>query len=153
MLVDREEPRPRGVFYGWWLVALAGLVMAAATGPWSLRALPIWALALVQDYNGIVGRELIRAMYILIIGGILPGPVVGYLGDRVIGIRRTVVAGLVILAGAFFFLSQTQNLLAYYAVSALMAVGATMSGWILLMTLLSRWFVHRHATALGVAHM
>ena len=151
---DREERRQRGVFYGWWLVGLAGLVMAAATVPWSLHAMPIWVVALLQDLNqGVVGRELTKALYILIIGGLLLGPVVGYLGDRVMGIRRTVVAGLVILAGAFFLFSQTQNLWMYYAASMLMAVGATMSGWIPLMTLLSRWFVRRRATALGVAQM
>ena len=150
---DREERRRRGVFYGWWLVALAGLVLVAATVPWSLRATPIWVVALAQDFNWIVGRELEWALYILIIGGLLLGPVVGYLADRVIGIRRMVIAGLVILSGAFFFLSQTQNLWIYYTACALMAVGATMSGWIPLMTLLSRRFVRRRATAVGVAHM
>ena len=136
------------MFYGWWLVALAGLVMVAATVPWSLHVMPIWAVAVAQDFNGVVGRELTRALYILIFGGLLLGPVVGYLGDRVIGIRRMVVAGLVILSGAFLFFSQTQNLWMYYAASALMVVGATMSGGILLMTVLSRWFVRRRATAL-----
>ena len=151
----REERRRRGVFYGWWLVALAGLVMVAATVPWSLRTMPIWALAMAQEYYpAVVGSELImRALYILIIGGLLLGPVVGYLTDRVIGVRRMVVTGLVILAGAFFFFSQTQHLLMYYAASVLMAVGVTMCGWIPLLTMLSRWFVRRRATALGVAHM
>ena len=51
------------------------------------------------------------------------------------------------------FFSQTQNLWMYYAASGLMAVGVTMCGWIPLMTALSRWFVRRRATALGVAHM
>lgn len=149
-----EERRQRGVFYGWWLVGLVGLVMVAATVPWSLHAMPVWVVALAQDFSwGVVGRELTQALYILIIGGLLLGPVVGYLGDRVMGIRRTVVAGLVILAGAFFLFSQTQNLWMYYAASMLMAVGATMSGWIPLMTVLSRWFVRRRATALGVAQM
>ena len=149
----REERRRRGVFYGWWLVALAGLVMVAATVPWSLRTMPIWALA-QEYYPAVVGSELImRALYILIIGGLLLGPVVGYLTDRVIGIRRMVVAGLIILSGAFLFFSQTQNLWMYYAACVLMAVGVTMCGWIPLLTMLSRWFVRRRATALGVAHM
>ena len=142
------------MFYGWWLAGLVGLVMMAATVPWSLHAMPVWVVALLQDLNqGVVGRELTQTLYILIIGGLLLGPVVGYLGDRVMGIRRTVVAGLFILSGAFFLFSQTQNLWMYYAVATLMAVGATMSGWIPLMAVLSRWFVRRRATALGVAQM
>ena len=151
---DREKHRRRGVFYGWWLVGLAGLVMLVATVPWSLHAMPVWVVALLQDLNqGVVGRELTQALYILIIGGLLLGPVVGYLGDRVMDIRRTVVAGLIILSGAFFLFSQTHHLWMYYAASMLMAVGATMSGWIPLMTMLSRWFVRRRATALGMAQM
>ena len=150
----REERRRRGVFYGWWLVALAGVVMVAATVPWSLSTMPIWALAMAyESYRAVVGRELTWALYILIIGGLLLGPVVGYLANRVIGIRKMVVAGLIILSGAFLFFSQTQNLWMYYAASGLMAVGVTMCGWIPLMTALSRWFVRRRATALGVAHM
>ena len=34
-----------------------------------------------------------------------------------------------------------------------MVVGSTMDGWILLMTVLSRWFVRRWATAIGMAQM
>ena len=48
---DREEHRQRGVFYGWWMVGLAGLVMVAATVPWSLHAMPVWVVALLQDLN------------------------------------------------------------------------------------------------------
>ena len=147
----REERRRRGVFYGWWLVALAGVLMVAATVPWSLRTMPIWALAMAYEfYRAVVGRELTWALNILIIGGLLLGPVVGYLADRVIGIRKMVVAGLIILSGAFLFFSQIQNLWMFYAASGLMAIGVTMCGWIPLMTALSRWFVRRRATALEV---
>ena len=126
----REERRRRGVFYGWWLVALAGVVMVAVTVPWSPRTMPIWALAMAYESSrAVVGRELEWPLYILIIGGLLLGPVVGYLADRVIGIRRMVVAGLIILSGAFLFFSQTQNLWMYYAASGLMAVGVTMFGF------------------------
>ena len=150
----REERRRRGVFYGWWLVVLAGVVMVSATVPWSIRTMSIWVLAMAyESYSAVAGRELSWALYILIIGGMLLGPVMGYLADHVIGIRRMVVGGLIILSGAFLFFSQTQNLWMYYAASGLMVVGVTMSGWIPLMTALSRWFVRRRATALGVAHM
>ena len=41
----------------------------------------------------------------------------------------------------------------YAAAAALLGVGATMGGWVLLMTVVCRWFVRRRATAIGLAHM
>ena len=146
---ERRGRRP--IFYGWWLVVLIGLVMMAATVA-PFQAMAVWAVALERHFGWTLSQ---LSLALTLTGGVglLLGPVVGYLGDRVISIRRTVVAGLVILAGAFLFFSQTQDLWVFYAAFALMAAGATMSGWILLMTVLSRWFVRRRATAIGLAHM
>ena len=68
--------------------------------------------------------------------GLLLAPVVGFLEDRVISARRMVFAGLVVLAGELFFFSQTYNFQMYYAAVVLIAVGSTMSGWILMMKVL-----------------
>ena len=150
-LEPQEQPGRRRVFYGWWLVGLIGLVMVASTVP-VFPSMTVWALALERHF-GWTRVQLSWALTLIRGVGLLLGPVVGYLGDRVISIRRMVVAGLVFLAGAFFFFSQTQNLWMFYAAFALMAAGATISGWILLMTTLSRWFVRRRATAVGLAQM
>ena len=150
-LDPQEQPGRRRVFYGWWLVGLIGLVMLASTVP-VFPSMTVWFLALERHF-GWTRAQLSWALTLIRGVGLLLGPVVGYLGDRVVSIRRMVVAGLVILAGAFFFFSQTQNLWMFYAAFALMAAGATISGWILLMTTLSRWFVRRRATAIGLAQM
>ena len=149
-LDPQEQPGRRRVFYGWWLVGLIGLVMLASTVP-VFPSMTVWFLALERHF-GWTRAQLSWALTLIRGVGLLLGPVVGYLGDRVVSIRRMVVAGLVILAGAFFFFSQTQNLWMFYAAFALMAAGATISGWILLMTL-SRWFVRRRAAAIGLAQM
>ena len=91
-------------------------------------------------------------MFIFTFAGLLLGPVMGFLGDRVISIRRMVIAGLIILAGALFLFSMTLHLLVYYAALLLVAVGSTMTGWIMLMTVISRWFVRRRAVAIGLAY-
>ena len=143
-------PEKRCIFYGWWIVVLAGLVMIVATVPVS-DSFPSLVVALEEDFNW-KRFEISGALTILGVVSLLLGPVVGFLGDRV-DIRRLVVAGLIVLAGAFFLFNQTQNLWMYYTAAALMAVGATMSGWILLVTVVSRWFVRRRATAIALVYM
>ncbi len=141
----------RDVLPGWWLVALIGLIMAVSTGSIS-HAVPVWIAVLKEDFGWRISY-VAPAIPILAVGGILLGPAVGYLGDRVIGIPKMVAAGLIILAGALFLFSRTQDLWMFYTAVVLMTVGATMSGWILLLTALSRWFVRRRATAIGFAYM
>ena len=150
-LEPQEQPGRHRIFFGWWLVGLIGLVMLASTVP-VFPSMTVWFLAL-EGHFGWTRVQLSWALTLIRGVGLLLGPVVGYLGDRIISIRRMVVAGLVIQAGAFFFFSQTQTLWMFYAAFALMAAGAAISGWILLMATLSRWFVRRRATTIGLAQM
>ena len=129
---------------------MTGLVMLATETAPSTTA--TWLFAIRAELNWSL-VELGVAGFILTSVGLLLGPVVGFLGDRVISVRRMVVAGLIVLAGAFFLLSQTQNLLMYFFTAALLGMSGAMAGWILLMTVICRWFVRYRATAIGLAHM
>ena len=42
--------RLQGVFYGWWLVAISGLVMVMATVP-LFHAMSVWAVALERHFG------------------------------------------------------------------------------------------------------
>ncbi len=145
-----QSGRPR-IFYGWWMVLVAGLVMMLTIGTIP-SAMVSWSLPLSREL-GLSRAAISGGVAIFSVVALSLGPVVGFLGDRVISIRRMVIAGLIVLAGAFFIFSQTQNLLVFYVATALMGAGSAMSGWILLMTVICRWFVRHRATAVGLAHM
>ena len=130
-------------FNGWWLVVLVGLVLLAANLP-----LYYYLQFAFQPDGGALRSQSTAVLYILSIG--LPAPVVGYLSDRM-GPRRITLYGLIILAGAVFCLSPARGLWILYPISAAAAVGQSLSGWIPQMTILSRWFIRRRATAIGLA--
>ena len=133
------------------MVLLAGLVMMPSTGT-ILSSMGLWVLPLRQEFQR-SSVEIGGATFTFIMVGLLLGPVAGFLADRGLSIRRMVVAGLIVVAGGLFLFSQAQELWMLYAAFGLMAAGATMSGWILIMTVVCRWFVSRRATAIGLVYL
>ena len=145
-----EHPGNRRLFYGWWLVIITGLVMVIATVP-LFHATAVWAVALERHF-GWTYAQLGLAFTLTRVGSGLIAPLVGYLSDR-FGPRMIMLPGLIIMAGALFFFSLTQNIWMFYVAFALMAVGQQLSGWIPQMTILSRWFVRWRATAIAISYL
>ncbi len=139
-----------GIFYGWWLVIITGLVMIIATVP-LFHAMAVWAVALELHF-GWTRAQLGLALTLTRVESGLIGPLEGYLVDRV-GTRRMVLIGLVVLGGAWIFFSRTENLWMFYAAYVLMAVGQGLGSWIPLMTMLNKWFVRRRSSAIGWANV
>ena len=148
---DRGERARRGVFYRWRLVVLIGFVLIAASGVSVHKAIGFWSIALEDEFGWTIEQMVLAVLAITFLLGAPLALAVGNISDR-IGPRRTALTGLCILAGAFFFFSQIQNLYMFYAAAALMGVGTVLSGWIPMMTVLCRWFVRRRATAIGGAY-
>ncbi len=145
-LSSQEQPRRPRIFYGWWLVLLAGLVLVVATVP-LYHAMPVWVLALERHFGWTrtelsIGLTFTRVLW-------LATPVVGYLSDR-FGPRPLVLTGLCILTIGTVLFGLTPNLPGYYAAILIMAVGSSLCGTIPLLVMLSRWFVRRRATAISV---
>ncbi len=139
-----------GVFYGWWLVIITGLVMVIATVP-LFHAMTVWAVALDRQF-GWPKAQLGLALTLTRVESGLIGPLEGYLVDKV-GTRRMVFIGLAILGGAWIFFSRVENLWMFYAAYVLMAVGQGLGSWIPLMTMLNKWFVRRRSSAIGWANV
>ena len=137
---------------GWPLVALLGAALLVGGAP-LYDALPYWWAALEREF-GWPRRQL--ALPWSITGYIAPGLAVylaaGWLSDRV-GARPVVVAGLIILAGAWAFFGLAQNLAMYYEAFAFLMVGAAFGGWIPVTAILGRRFARRRATAIAAASM
>lgn len=148
---DAPARQPRGgIFYGWWLVIITGIVMIIATVP-LFHAMSVWAVALERQFGWSRAQLGIALTLTRVESGII-GPIEGYLVDRV-GTRRMVLIGLAILGGAYLFFSQINSLWTFYVAYILMAVGQGLGSWIPLMTMLNKWFSRRRSSAIGWANV
>ena len=145
---SRFDPlaRMRGVFYGWWLVSIAALIMALGSVP-LFYALGIWGVVLEHDFHWTRTQLFVGFMLTRIEGSIM-GPVAGYLTDRV-GSRRMVLIGMSTLGAGLLLFSTTQNLWMFYLAFLLMAAGHGLGSWMPLMTAVNHWFSRQRATAMA----
>ncbi len=142
--------RVKGVYYGWWLVALTGLTMTIATVP-LYHAMTVWSVAL-EAHFGWTRTQLGWALTLTRIEGGLMGPIEGYLTDK-LGARRMVLMGLLILGVGFLIFWRVDNLWMFYVAFVVMALGQGLGSWLPLMTGLNNWFTQRRATAMGWANV
>ena len=140
--------RPRRIFYGWWLTAVAGLVMALTSVP-VFHANAVWVVAISSTFPEWSRFQLSLALTMTRVEGGLFGVLEGYLADR-FGARRMVMVGLLALSAAFVFFAFTQNFWWFLAAFILLSMGQGMGGWVPLMTLMNHWFVRRRTTAMGI---
>lgn len=138
--------RARGVFYGWWLVAISGFTMTIATVP-LYHAMAVWSVALESHFGWSRGQLGLALTFTRIEGGLM-GPLEGYLTDR-LGARRMILAGLLILGVGFLLFAGVQNLWMFYLAFIVMALGQGLGSWLPLMTTINNWFARRRATAMG----
>ncbi len=140
--------RPRGIFYGWWLSGLAGLIMVASAVP-VFHGMAVWSPVLKAQF-GWSATQLGVALSLTRAEGALFGPLEGYTADR-FGARVMVTVGLVVSAGAFVLFSQVNNLWIFYLAFMLMSLGQGLGGWVPLMAMLNHWFSRQRGTAMGIS--
>lgn len=162
--------RVRGVFYGWWLVPISGIVHMTTSVP-LFHAMGLWFVALESAFGWNRTQLSLAFAFTRIEGGIL-GPIEGYLVDR-LGVRRMVLIGLSILGVGFLLFSQVRDskdipiikdlpfellpefarivepALMFYLVFMIMALGQGLSGWLTMNTMLNNWFTRHKAKAMG----
>ena len=162
--------RVRGVFYGWWLVPISGIVHMTTSVP-LFHAMGLWFVALESAFGWNRTQLSLAFSFTRIEGGIL-GPIEGYLVDR-LGVRRMVLIGLSILGVGFLLMSQVRDskdipivrdlpfellpdfvrivepALMFYLVFMVMALGQGLSGWLTMNTMLNNWFTRHKAKAMG----
>ncbi len=140
--------RARGLFYGWWLAALAALVMVIGTVP-LFQGMTAWFVVLEQTF-GWNRAQLALAFSLTRVEGSIMGPVSGFLIDR-LGPRRMVLIGMLVLGLGFLLFSQIRGLWQFYVVFIVMSAGAGLGTWMPMMTVLNSWFLRRRSTAMAVA--
>ena len=167
---SKARSRVRGVFYGWWLVLISGIVHMTTSVP-LFHAMGLWFVALESAFGWNRTQLSLAFAFTRIEGGIL-GPIEGYLVDK-LGIRRMVLMGLSVLGLGFLLFSQVRDTrdipivqdlpfellpafmqvivpaLMFYLVYMVMALGQGFSGWLTMNTMLNNWFTRHKAKAMG----
>ena len=138
----------RRLFYGWWLAALAALVMVIGTVP-LFQGMTAWFVVLEQTFGWSRG-QLSLAFSLTRVEGSIMGPVSGFLIDK-LGPRRMVLFGMLILGVGFLLFSQVQGLWQFYLAFIVMSSGAGLGTWMPMMTVLNSWFRRRRSTAMAIA--
>ena len=147
-VVSDSVRKVRGGFYGWWLTAVAALVMVIGSVP-MFQGMPAWFVVLEREFSW-SRAELSLAFSFTRVEGTVMGPVAGYLVDRV-GPRRMVLLGLPVLGLGFILFSQVHHLWQFYAAFVVMSMGGGLGTWLPMMTVLNHWFLRRRSLAMALA--
>lgn len=137
----------RKIFHGWWIV-LTGAVLQLLQGSLLGQAYGSYIVVLGADF-GWTRTQLSLASALREMEGGIVGPLQGWLVDRV-GPRRVTRAGIVIFGAGFMLFSQVQTLGMFYASFMVMAIGASLMGYLTITTAVVQWFVRRRSTALSL---
>ena len=153
MITFRTLMRPmvrqaRGTFYGWWMVAIAALVMTLGSVPF-FQGMSAWFVVLEKQFLWSRG-QLSVAFSLTRAEGSVMGPIAGYLIER-LGVRRMVLVGLCVMGSGFLLFSQVHSLWQFYLSFVVISVGAGFGTWLPMMTLLNSWFVRRRSMAMALA--
>ncbi|MGK2965544.1 MAG: MFS transporter, partial [Tepidiformaceae bacterium] len=138
---------PKGVFYGWWL--LAGSVFAMAIG----SGVSFWAFGLyvepLEDEFGWSRASVSLGFSLAILVSGLTSPFVGrWIDSR--GPRSAVLMGASLTAVTYLLMATVSSLWEWYVFGILNAIVRQMMFIIPFQTLISRWFDKRRGVALSV---
>jgi sugar phosphate permease len=136
------------VFYGWIVVGISTLVFAIVRGV--NDAFSVFFVALLEEFGW--SRAAVAGVFSL--ARLTEGAVsigVGMLSDR-FGLRRLVPVSACLVAFGLVLASQAQTLWIFYvAYGVIFALGSCGLGELSHVLLISRWFVRKRGTAIGIA--
>jgi sugar phosphate permease len=148
--IERWNLWRRRTFFGWWIVSGAVGIQILQAGLF-LQAFGVYVVAW-QDEFGWSKTAIAIAFALQRAATGLLGPVQGWLLGRY-GARNVMRVGTVIFALGFVLLSQTDTLPSFYLASVVLALGASLGGFLSLMTTVVNWFERRRSTALAVMQL
>ncbi|MCS6925137.1 MAG: MFS transporter [Candidatus Binatia bacterium] len=140
--------RSARIFYGWWMVVVSSLAMAA--GPILITSTFGIFIKPLADTFGWSRSEISFGFSLVACMASFCAPVVGSLVDR-FGPRKVMLCGAVVFGSgfvSFWFLSA--SLWHFYALYLLTALGGVCLTSIPFAATISRWFVRQRGIALGV---
>ena len=136
-----------GIFYGWWLVG-AGTIVLVMQGGILTYGFAAFFLPLTVALSTSRGSLSLAFSFTRLENGIL-GPIEGFLIDR-FGPRRIMFIGYALFGVGFLLFSQVNSLLGFYLIFPLIVLGASLSGFLPVVTAVSHWFSRRRGLATGI---
>ena len=137
----------RRIYYGWWIV-LAGVFINLLSGGLLFHGFSAYILPLQQEFGW--SRTVISGAFSMarLESGIL-GPLQGWLIDRY-GPRPMMLLGNSLFGVGFILLSRMDSIPTFYLSFGLLALGASLGGFMPIAATITNWFARKRATALGI---
>jgi sugar phosphate permease len=136
-----------GVFYGWYVALVAMLTLLVSNGM-TITGITIFDPAILQEFGWSRGDLKLRDLLQLGLSGLM-APFIGTLADRM-NVKRLMMAGLALLSACIVAYSQMTSLTHLYLVNVGIALVLALAGLVLNVLIVSRWFVQKRGTALGL---
>lgn len=138
------------MFPGWWIVASGAAIQMMIAGL-IFQLYGAYVVLLEREFGWT--KTALSAVYSLFrVESGLIGPPQGWLLDRY-GSRPVMRAGMVFVGAGFIALSQVDRLLTFFLSFALIAIGASFTGYISICVAIVNWFHRRKALAISIASM
>ncbi len=135
-------------FYGWWIVG-AAIVLQALPAGLLQQAYGSYVVLLEREF-GWSRTTLSGAFSAVRMEEGLLGPLQGWMLDR-FGPRAVMRVGVVVFGCGFFVFARIDTVVGFYASFLLMAVGASLVGFLSITTAIVNWFQRKRSTAMGLA--
>ena len=138
-------------FYGWWIVGVGALTQIA--GVFSLSStLSVFLKPITEDLGVSRGAfSLVRTGEVLISAAI--APLIGPHIDRRGG-RSLIVIGAVVASLGYILLSQVEKFWQFFLLRCtLVVVGDTLMGSLVVMVIISRWFIRKRGRAIAISNL
>ena len=152
-LAEREQHtvtptiKNSGIFFGWWLLG-AGTVVMVMQGGLYAYGFPAFFVPLAATLGTSRGALSLAFSFTRLESSLL-GPIEGYLIDR-FGPRGIMYIGMALLGLSFILFSFVNSLLQFYFVFPIIALGASLSGFLPVITAVNNWFSRRRGLATGI---
>src|SRR5690625_1912887 len=141
---------PSRVFHGWWIV-LGSMVMQGIQALLFFQSFGLYAPFWMAEFGwSRITTSLIHSLHRTESG--LLGPLHGWLIQR-FSPQRVVILGMVLLGVGFVALGFVQNFVQFITVFLAMAIGASLSGFMSLMTLIVNWFEKYRSRAMAMVSL
>jgi sugar phosphate permease len=140
-----DNPKKKGLFYGWWIVISAALLRFTSGGAFyygfSVFFNPI------RETFGWNATDTSVAFTLRSIETGAFSPVVGILADKMAP-RKLLIVGWTIISFGFILMSRINSIWTFYATFVLIAMGMSLGAGLVMNTTVANWFSKKRSRAL-----